>query len=139
MTVPARRTRLFLDANVLVSAAWKSDSKVLRLWQITGIELVTSNIVVEECRRNLPHSGQLERLAELLRSVRVLVFRQSPMLEDAPSLPQKDQHVLAAAVLARANFLVTGDRAHFGAWYGSSILGVRVEPPASFPAILQEP
>lgn len=61
------------------------------------------------------------------------------MLEDAPPLPQKDQHVLAAAVLARAHYLVTGDRAHFGAWYGSSILGVRVEPPASFPDILQEP
>ena len=137
MTAPARSTRLFLDANVLVSAAWKSDCKVHRLWRISGIELVTSNIVVEECRRNLPHSGQLERLAELLRSVRVLVFRQSPMLENAPPLPQKDQHVLAAAVLARANFLVTGDRTHFGAWFGTSILGVRVEPPSSFPRVLE--
>jgi predicted nucleic acid-binding protein len=139
MTAPARRARLFLDANVLVSAAWKSENKVYRLWQIPGIELVTSNFVVEECRRNLPLPGQLERLVELLRPVRVFVFQQSPMLEDAPPLPQKDQHVLAAAVLARAHYLVTGDRTHFGAWYGSSVLGVRVEPPASFPTILQEP
>jgi len=139
MTASARRTRLFLDATILVSAAWKSDSKVYRLWQIPGIELVTSNFVIEECQRNLPLPGQLERLVELLRTVRVFVFRQSPVLEDAPPLPQKDRHVLAAAVLARAHYLVTGDRTHFGAWYGSSILGVRVEPAASFPAILPEP
>jgi len=138
MTSPARRARLFLDANVLVSAAWKSDSKVYRLWQIPGIELITSDLVVEECRRNLPLPRQLERLAELLHTMRVLVFREPPVLENAPPLPQKDQHVLAASVLARADYLVTGDRTHFGAWYGSSILGVRVEPPASFPGVLLE-
>jgi predicted nucleic acid-binding protein len=137
MTSRTRRARLFLDANILVSAAWKSDSKVQRLWQIPGVELVTSNFVVEECRRNLPNPGQPERLIELLRAVRVFEFDQSPVLEDAPPLPQKDHHVLAAAVLARAQYLVTGDRTHFGAWYGSCVLGIRVEPPASFPGILQ--
>jgi predicted nucleic acid-binding protein len=137
MTSQVRRTRLFLDANVLVSAAWKIDSKVLRLWQLPGTELVTSNFVIEECLQNLPLPEQQERLTSLLRAVRVLDFRQAPMLENAPPLPQKDQHVLAAAVLARADYLVTGDRTHFGAWYGSNILGVRVEPPASFPGVLQ--
>lgn len=134
---PSRRARLFLDANVLVSAAWKDASKVRRLWQIPGVELVTSNFVLEECHRNLPFPEQHRRLAQLLRTVRVFVFRSAPSLEASPPLPEKDKHVFAAAVLARATFLVTGDRSHFGAWYGTSVLAIRVEPPASFPSVLK--
>ena len=135
---PSRRVRLFLDANVLVSAAWKDESKVRRLWKIPGVQLVTSNFVLEECQRNLPLPEQHRRLAQLLRTVRVFVFRSAPSLEHSPPLPEKDKHVFAAAVLARAAFLVTGDRTHFGAWFGSSILGIRIEPPASFPSVLKE-
>jgi predicted nucleic acid-binding protein len=51
-------------------------------------------------------------------------------------LPEKDQHVFAAALLSRADFLVTGDRKHFGEWYGSTLLGLRIEPPARFPEVL---
>jgi predicted nucleic acid-binding protein len=138
MTASTRRTRLFLDANVLVSAAWKDTSKVRRLWRIPGVDLVTSNFVLEECRRNLPLPEQQKTLAQLLRSVHVFVFPGVPSLENSPPLPEKDRHVLAAAVLARAKFLVTGDRKHFGAWFGRSIHGIRVEPPASFPIILDE-
>jgi len=133
-----RHARLFLDANVLVSAAWKHESRVLRLWQIPGVELVTSNLVVVECQRNLSFPGQHRRLADLLRSVRVLKFQSPLSLQNAPPLAAKDQHVFAAAVLSRADFLVTGDRAHFGRWFGSSILGVRVELPASFPDVLDK-
>lgn len=135
---PSRRTRLFLDANVLVSAAWKTESKVRRLRQIPGVELVTSNFVLEECQRNLPLTEQHRRLAQLLRNVRVLAFRSVPMLENSPPLAEKDKHVFAAAVLARASFLVTGDRTHFGEWYGTRILGIRIEPPASFPYVLEK-
>jgi predicted nucleic acid-binding protein len=138
MTTQVRRTRLFLDANVLVSAAWKSDSRLLHLWQIPAIELLTSNLVIEECRRNLPLPEQQERLSQLLDTMRVLVLDQPPILENAPPLPAKDQHVLAAAVLVRAEFLVTGDLKHFGAWFGSSIHGVRIEPPARFPGVLEK-
>lgn len=134
---PPRRPRPFLDANVLVSAAWKAESKVQSLWRIPGIELVTSNLVLEECQRNLALREQHRRLAELLTPVHILVFDSVPSLENSPPLPEKDKHVFAAAVLARATFLVTGDRTHFGAWYGRSILGIRVEPPARFPAVLK--
>jgi len=135
---PSRRVRLFLDANVLVSAAWKDESKVRLLWQMPDVDLVTSNFVLEECERNLPLPEQHRRLAQLLRTVRVLVFRSVPSLENSPPLPEKDKHVFAAAVLARAKFLVTGDRTHFGTWFGSSILGIRIEPPASFPSVLKK-
>jgi predicted nucleic acid-binding protein len=130
--------RLFLDANVLVSAAWKDGSKVARIWQIPNVELITSNFVVAECRRNLPRAEQQLRLAGFLLAVRVLEFQKPPVLENSPALVEKDQHVLAAAVLSRADFLVTGDRKHFGAWYGTKVSGLRVEPPGRFPQILAE-
>jgi len=133
-----RRWRLFLDANILVSVAWKDGSKVARLWQIPNAELITSNYVVAECERNLPHAEQQVRLSQFLLEMRVIDFRRAPVLENPPELPGKDQHVLAAAVITRADFLVTGDHKHFGAWYGTKILGVRVEPPARFPSILAE-
>jgi predicted nucleic acid-binding protein len=134
----ARRIRLFLDANVLVSAAWKDGSKVCRIWHIAGVELLTSNFVVAECLRNLPRDEQQNRFVKLLLKLRVLNFEKMPRLESPPPLPEKDQHVLAAAVLARADFLVTGDRKHFGAWYGGNVCGIRVEPPGRFPLALEQ-
>jgi predicted nucleic acid-binding protein len=134
----SRRIRLFLDANVLISAAWKHGSKVAQIWHIPDVELVTSNYIVAECRRNLPRAEQMIRLGEMLLSVRVFEFDATPELENMPPLPEKDRHVLAAAVLSRADFLVTGDHRHFGAWYGSQVLGVRVEPPPRFPGVLEE-
>jgi hypothetical protein len=73
-----------------------------------------------------------------MTGVRVLEFKRIPVLENPPSLPVKDQHVMAAAVLARADYLVTGDRAHFGEWYGETVCGIRIEPPARFPLVLGE-
>ena len=77
----SRRARLFLDANVLVSAAWKDESKVRRLWQIPSVELVTSNFVHEESQRNHPLPEQHRRHAQHLRNLRVLVFRTVPTLQ----------------------------------------------------------
>lgn len=139
MTSPhARRIRLFLDANVLISAAWKDGSKVTRLWRIANVELVTSDYVLTECRRNLRFREQQDRLSRLLLTVRILEFSGAPALEPSPLLPEKDQHVLAAAILTRADFLVTGDRKHFGALFGATVFGLRIEPPARFPEVLEE-
>jgi predicted nucleic acid-binding protein len=138
MRIGTLRIRLFLDANVLISAAWKEGGKVAQIWQIPGVELVASSYVLAECRRNLPRSEQLVRLDRLLSAVRVLTFEKEPVLENPPELPGKDQPVLAAAVLSRADFLVTGDRRHFGAWFGREILGIRVEPPRRFQTVLTE-
>ncbi len=135
---PVRSPRLFLDANVLISAAWKPGSKVLRIWAIPNADLVTSDYVVGECKRNLPREEQKLRFATLLQSVRLLEFAVEPLLAERPQLPDKDQPVLAAAVLSRADFLVTGDIRHFGQWYGKTVFGIRVEPPGRFPAVLEE-
>lgn len=46
------------------------------------------------------------------------------------SLPLKDAPILAAAVQARCDVLVTGDRTHFGALYRRRFRGVEVLSPA---------
>lgn len=139
MTTPhAPRIRLFLDANVLISAAWKDNSKVTRLWKISNVELMTSNYVLAECTRNLRTDEQRDRLSRLLLAVRVMDFSETPVLDPSPLLPDKDQPVLTAAILSKADFLVTGDRKHFGLWFGTSVFGLRVEPPARFPEVLKE-
>jgi hypothetical protein len=45
--------RVFLDANVLFSAAYIEGSGLARLWQLADAELLSSDYATEEARRNL--------------------------------------------------------------------------------------
>jgi len=130
VTEPAHSRRtLFLDANVLVSAAWKENAETARIWQLDGAKLVTSNYVMAEVQRNLATVVQIERLRGLMTSVEVFFFPQLPEPVEALALPAKDRPVLAGAVQARADYLITGDKKHFSNWFGKRICGVRIEPP----------
>ena len=64
--------RLFLDANILFSAAYGPESPLRRLWQAKGAELLTSGYAVAEARRNLEAKEQQGRLETLLADVRVV-------------------------------------------------------------------
>lgn len=123
------RTTLFLDANVLVSAAWKENAETALIWQLDRARLVTSIYVMAEVQRNLPGIAQIERLRGLMTSVEVLIFQNLAEPAETLLLPAKDRPVLAAAVEARAQYLVTGDKKHFGQWFGKTICGVRIEAP----------
>ncbi len=57
--------RLFLDANVLFSAAYREDAGLVELWKLEDVELVTSAYAFEEARRNLTDDEQIERLQAL--------------------------------------------------------------------------
>ena len=59
--------RVFLDANVLHSAAWRPKSALHRLWRRDGVELLSSQYAVDEARRNLETPAQRGRLTRLLR------------------------------------------------------------------------
>ena len=129
--------RIFLDANILLSAA-KSDGAIRRLLQLLqsgGHALVVDSYVVEEARRNLARKSSglpLEALDKLLTVVEVTptgtdVTEQAPWLE---WLPPKDRPVLAAAAKLRCAVLITGDRTHFESGYGKAFSGVTVLSPA---------
>ncbi len=45
--------RLFLDANVLFSAAYRERSGLLKLWGVPEAQVITSRYAAAEARRNL--------------------------------------------------------------------------------------
>src|ERR1700694_1932587 len=112
---------LFLDANVLFSAAYRDTGSVRILFDLAeagACELVASVYAIDEARRNLAEKhpsrlGDFERLLEKLR-VCPEASHEAVSWAAARKLPPKDAPILAAAVQAGADVLVTGDRMHFG-------------------------
>ena len=124
--------RLFLDANVLFSAAYREGAGLLRLWELRGVRVITSRYAAEEARRNLPEQDQRSRLETILQ-VTDLIDEVDPRTINADErLPEKDQPILRAAVHARATHLVTGDVTHFGQFFGETLQGVRIVPPGDY-------
>jgi len=136
--------RIFLDANILFSAA-KSDGAIRRLLGLlaeAGHECHADAFVVEEARRNLvlKAPGSLALLDRLLDRIHVAQVRANPgESEVLRSLPEKDRPVLAAAMQLECEALVTGDRRHFGAWYGRTIGGVKIHSPRSLAVAVFKP
>jgi len=125
--------RLFLDANILFSAAYRPDAGLRRLWEIPGIQLITSTYAEEEARRNLETSVQHAALSELLRHLKVLIFHPgSSLLPSGLELPNNDRPILEAAIYSQATHLLTGDMKAFGAYYGRTLAGVLILPPAMY-------
>jgi predicted nucleic acid-binding protein len=122
--------RIFLDANVLFSAAYRPDAGLARLWQLEGVELMTSAYAAEEAAVNLSEEDHRVRLAKLLERVR-MTTAVSP-LPPGIKLPGKDQPILQAAIQAQATHLLTGDKQHFGSHFGRRLGGVLVLPPAAY-------
>jgi predicted nucleic acid-binding protein len=125
--------RVFLDANVLVSAALKPASRIASLWTLRDVRLLASPHVLAEARRNAPAPEAAERLEALIASLAVLPAEPADFeIQDDPGLPPKDRPVLLAAIVSSADVLLTGDLTHFGACLGSTAGGVRVLLPADF-------
>jgi predicted nucleic acid-binding protein len=125
--------RLFLDANVLFSAAWAEGSALNRLWRLRGVRLLASSYVIDEAERNLPGSEARERLRTLLASVERVADPAAALDQRAELLlPENDRPVLRAALGARATHLVSGDRRAFGAFYGKALAGIEIVRPAVY-------
>ena len=129
--------RLFLDANVLFSAAYMDKSRtgsLFRLAEVELCELMASPYAIEEARRNLAIK-RAERLSVFSRLTAVLTICPEPSKDYiewalAQGLGLKDAPILAAAAQAKADLLVTGDRTDFGHLYRRTLRGVEVLPPA---------
>lgn len=125
--------RVFLDAKILFSAAYREKAGLLRIWRLPGIDLVTSSYASQEAAANLAEPVQRERLARLLSAVTILPHPVGlPDLPSVINLPTKDVPILQAAVSAGASILLTGDVAHFGRFYRKTIRGVRILSPADY-------
>ena len=112
--------RLFLDANILFTAAYSPEGLSALLFELRRrgiLRLLTSEHAAEEARVNLqlkqPDAlGRLERLLKLLEVVHTPA--KSPI---ALSLPEDDLSIFGAALAAGATHFITGDRKHFGRYF----------------------
>ena len=127
--------RVFLDANVLYSAGYKDTSALRKLWELTEVELLTSYYAVDEAHRNLAidKPGQSESLERLIGVMTVVADPAEDFaLPDGADLVEKDCPILLAATVARATHLLTGDKDHFGKYFGQTVAGVLILRPRDY-------
>jgi len=132
MPIPKPDLRVFLDANVLFSAAYREQAGLAVLWELRRVRLLTSSYAAQEAANNLSQEDQQSRLRNLLESVEMVGSEAGLSATFGIALPDKDRPIFAAAVEANADFLLTGDIKHFGMYFNKTICGVRVERPAEF-------
>lgn len=108
--------RLFLDANVLFTAAHRPEGKAAFPWMGAAgrWQLMSSAYALEEARRNvsLKFGDSLARLESLAAAIELVPQTVAPPLPLV--LPDKDQPIWATALAARATHLLTGDLNDFG-------------------------
>jgi predicted nucleic acid-binding protein len=123
--------RLFLDANILFSAAYRPNAGLLMFWKLKNVVLCSSHYALEEARINLEQDVQKRRLEKLAKVIEFF----DPIALGPPrkvDLPEKDVPILLAAIAARSTHLVTGDVHHFGRYFGKTIEGMLVLPPGDY-------
>ena len=131
--------RLVLDTNVVVAGLlWNGPPRRLIELAIAGevLELFTSAALFDELAHTLGYSKFATRSESLGTSVETLLAQYTALVNlVAPvSVPRvvandaDDDHVIAAAVAARAALIVTGDRKHLlpiGSHKGIAIVTAR--------------
>lgn len=132
-----RKVRIFVDADVLFAAAASGSEHgaslvVLRLGEITLIDLFTSQQVIDEVERNLH-----KKLPTALTLFRLLVEKSIDVLPNAPSslvenfdgqADSKDLPILVTAIQAEVDWLLTFNSRHF---YPPSD-NIRIAQPGTF-------
>lgn len=109
--------RLFLDANVLFTAAHDPNGKaafLISLGRAGLFQLVTSLYAREEARRNLArkYPDCLNSFEIILRNIRLV--KATSELPCPAGLPEKDCPIYLAAHACKADMLLTGDLRDFG-------------------------
>ena len=117
--------RLFLDANVLFSAAYQPDAGLLQLWKLKNIVLCSSRYALEEARVNLEDEDQRVRLTDLSGPLHLFEAGQTH-LPPGIFLPEKDVPIPVAAIEAGSTHLLTGDIRDFGPDFGKKIEGIQI-------------
>ncbi len=113
--------RVFVDANILFSAAYQADHEFLQFWAEPRVVCLTSFYAADEARRNCMSDAQRTRLEALLEQTHFVSDATGSTLPAQFRLPPKDQPILAAALQAGADYLITGDKKHFAEWMGKPI------------------
>ncbi len=125
--------RIFLDANVLFAAAQSPTGRSALLISFAKqgqCECITSPHAITEAQRNLeakyPHA--MKSFHEVLTIVHTIQEATTNSVHWAlqQGLPENDAPILAAAIQAKAEVLVTGDKTHFGHLFGKTKRSVKI-------------
>lgn len=129
--------RLFLDANVLFTAAHNPDGKaalIISFGEAGILQICTSTFASEEARRNLAAKcpAAVKQLVEILKTAAIVPERPDALFP--PDLIEKDRPIFQAALACKATHLITGDAAHFGSVMlrPAKTFGLVVMTPAQF-------
>jgi uncharacterized protein len=130
--------RLVLDTNIVVAGLlWNGPPRRLLEAAIAGeVELFSSAVLLDELAHTLGYSKFAARIDSFGTSIAALVAQYTALvsLVEPASVPRivandaDDDHVIAAAVAARAELIVTGDRKHLlpiGSHQGIAIVTAR--------------
>jgi len=134
-----RKAKVVLDTNVVVSGVLSKEgnpARILELWKKNAFTLVISQPLYKEIINTLTKLKprykipviSIKRLAEL--------FNDYALWVDLKSIPKvtrdpKDDMVVATAVAAKADFLITGDKDILA--LGKSWKKIKIRKPADFP------
>ena len=135
----SRPLRLVLDTNVVVAGLlWDGSPRRLTDLAIMAqtVELYSSPVLLDELAHTLGYSKFAARIDSFGTSIAALVAQYTALvtLVAPASVPRivandaDDDHVIAAAVAARAELIVTGDRKHLlpiGSHQGIAIVTAR--------------
>ena len=118
--------RVFLDANVLFSAAaTESPTRQLLETILRHAKAVTNEHAWEEARRNV--GRKRPHLADALNHLKPrLEFTGKFKAVKNLALPDKDQPIIGGAVASGCSCLWTGDKRHFGSLYGRTVEGTHI-------------
>ncbi|MEX0326537.1 MAG: putative toxin-antitoxin system toxin component, PIN family [Puniceicoccaceae bacterium] len=129
--------RVFLDANVLFSAANAGSQMDQLVQEMLGIfEIITSDYASDEALRNI-HRKRREWAAgfeRLLKQLRIVLSIDQPSLR---LIAEKDRPILATALKHRCDYLVTGDKRDFGHLFGVSIEGLTILTPVEMARVCE--
>lgn len=112
---------VFLDANILFSASYEPDHLFLQFWRESRVVCLTSFYAADEVRRNCVREDHKNRFETLLEQTHLVSDATGFQLPTRFVLPLKDQPILAAAIQAGADYLITGDKVHFAKWMNEPI------------------
>ncbi len=137
--------RAVLDTNVLVSGilglehSSKPSAEIFRRWEVGAFGLVTSSHILEELVRTLGNLYFSTRISPTEAAQATLTIQRQAEIADTTDQVRttathpEDDFILAAAVSAQVDYLVTGDR-QLLALHG--IRGIEIVSPSQFLDIL---
>jgi predicted nucleic acid-binding protein len=113
-------SRVFLDASVLFAAAYSTQGgarELLRRSLSSEVDLVTSQFAIEEAETTLLRKApeQVVYFKALLETLEIEITPEptkEELLAAASYTAMKDAPIIAAAIAAQADYLVTFDRKH---------------------------